>query len=562
MITVDCAITAVEEVARARELGLDVVVTDHHEPRASGELPDAPIVHPRVGGYPFGELCAAGVAYKFAGALLAAAGRDPAEADIDLDIVALATIADCVPLEGENRRLVREGLIALSRTQRPGLRALLEVTQADPAAVDESTVAFRLAPRINAAGRLQRADAGVELLLTRDDARAAAIAGELDSLNAERRHVETRTLFEAEAQVAELGVRPAYVLAGEGWHPGVIGIVASRLAERHHRPFVLVALDGEQGTGSGRSIPAFDLLAGLDACAEHLVRHGGHRAAAGCTVERARIDAFRAAFEAHAASVLRPADLVPFERVDAVVSGDEIGLTLAEELRALAPYGMGNPAVSLLVPAARLRDARTMGEGKHLRFTLEAGGARAGAVAFGRTRLPDGHEDALDVTFGLEVNRWNGREEPRLVLRSALEPHPDADRVRRAAAGRCRGRLRRSTRLSVSPSQTARPPGRIRAVSSATAVDMGCSGRSARSSRRAAACSWSRPASRRGGPASRAAAAASHCAPGTLSSARRRWSMNSTMSSHSTPRPTVSSTSCCTRPAPAGRPIWPGGNLK
>ena len=424
VITADCAITAVEEVARARELGLDVVVTDHHEPRASGELPDAPIVHPRVGGYPFGELCAAGVAYKFAGALLAAAGRDPAEADIDLDIVGLATIADCVPLEGENRRLVREGLIALSRTQRPGLRALLEVTQADPAAVDESTVAFRLAPRINAAGRLQRADAGVELLLTRDDARAAAIAGELDSLNAERRHVETRTLFEAEAQVAELGVRPAYVLAGEGWHPGVIGIVASRLAERHHRPFVLVALDGEQGTGSGRSIPAFDLLAGLDACAEHLARHGGHRAAAGCTVERARIDAFRAAFEAHAASVLRPADLVPFERVDAIVSGDEIGLTLAEELRALAPYGMGNPAVSLLVPAARLRDARTMGEGKHLRFTLEAGGARAGAVAFGRTRLPDGHEDALDVTFGLEVNRWNGREEPRLVLRSALEPQP------------------------------------------------------------------------------------------------------------------------------------------
>ncbi len=424
IITADCAITAVDEVARAAELGVDVLVTDHHEPRADGVLPDAPIVHPRVCSYPFEALCAAGVAYKLAAALLAGAGHDPADADVDLDVVALATIADCVPLVGENRRLVRAGLAALSRTRREGLRALLDVTQADPALIDEQTVAFRLAPRINAAGRLRRADAGVELLLTLDPARAEAIARELDALNAERRHVETRTLFEAEARLAELGDRAAYVIAGEGWHPGVIGIVASRLAERHHRPVVLISLDGETGTGSGRSIPAFDLLAGLDACAPHLLRHGGHRAAAGCTVARSEVEAFGDAFAAHGAAVLSPADLVASERVDAVVAGDEIGLALAEELRGLAPFGAGNPPVSLLVPAGRMCDPRPMGEGKHLRFTLDSGGARAAAVAFGRSRLPSGHDEALDATFALEVNRWNGREEPRLVLRSALSPAP------------------------------------------------------------------------------------------------------------------------------------------
>lgn len=425
IVTADCAITAVDEVARARALSVDVLVSDHHEPRADGKLPHAAIVHPRVCGYPFADLCAAGVAYKLAAALLEASGRDPREADADLDIVALATIADCVPLVGENRRLVREGLAALAMTRREGLRALLRVTRCEAGAADEQTVAFRLAPRINAAGRLQRADAGVELLLTDDPARAESIAGELDALNAERRHVETWTLFEAEAQVAEQGERAAYVLAGEGWHPGVIGIVASRIAERHHRPVVLVALDGDSGTGSGRSIPAFDLLGALNVCAPHLSRHGGHRAAAGCTVGRDQIGAFRQAFVAHAEAVLEPADLVRRERVDAVISGDEVGLELAEELRQLAPFGMGNPPVSLLVPAARLRDPRPMGEGKHLRFTLDSGGARAAGVAFGRSRLPEGHDDALDATFALEINRWQGREEPRLVLKSAVTPQPE-----------------------------------------------------------------------------------------------------------------------------------------
>ena len=341
-----------------------------------------------------------------------------------------------MPLRGENRRLVREGLRALAATRKPGLRALMRSARVDPGALDARAIGFRLAPRINAAGRLYRADAGLELVLTDDGERAEAIAAELDAVNGERRHTETRILFEAEAQVAATGEAPAYVLAGDGWHPGVIGIVASRIAERHHRPVLMIALPaadgdgaGDQGTGSGRSIPGFDLLGGLDACAGHLLRHGGHRAAAGCTVARGSVDALRAAFTAHAAAVLGPEDLVPAERVDAVVAGDELGIGLAEELERLAPFGMGNPDVSLLVPAARLADARAMGEGKHVRFTVESGGTRARAVAFGSGRLPDGHEGPLDATFTLERNEWAGAVEPRLVLRHACPPQPGPVRV-------------------------------------------------------------------------------------------------------------------------------------
>ena len=430
LITADCAITAVDEVAAAVAAGIDVIVTDHHSPRADGILPAAPIVHPAVCGYPCVDLCAAGVAYKLAAALLTAAGEDPVLADRDLDLVALATIADCVPLRGENRRLVRAGLRAMATTKRPGLRALMRVSRADPARIDTTAVGFRLAPRINAAGRLERADAGLELLLTPDEIRAAQIADELDRLNSERRMTETRILFEAEALVAEhhreAGQPFSYVLAAEGWHKGVIGIVASRIAERHHRPTVLVALDGDggRGTGSGRSIPGFDLLAGLNASAAHLTRHGGHRAAAGCEVLAANVDAFRDAFEAHAARTLTPEDLVAVRRVDAVVAGDELGLGLAEELERLAPFGIGNPGVTLLVPAARCSDPRTMGEGdKHVRFTVASGAAKARAVAFGTSTIDC--ENPLDATFTLELNEYNGSVEPRLLLRDARPSTPD-----------------------------------------------------------------------------------------------------------------------------------------
>src|SRR4051812_13044081 len=460
LVTTDCGITALDEVALATALGLDVVVTDHHSPRADGRLPDAPIVHPAVCGYPCPDLCAGGVAHKVAGALLEAAGHDAAIALADLDLVALATVADCVPLQGENRRLVRSGLLTMGRTEKPGLRALMRVARVDPTRVDARALGFGLAPRINAAGRLHRADAALELLLSQDDAAAAEIAEELDRANADRRFVEQRITFEAEAQVAELGPtthQPAYVLWSEGWHAGVIGIVASRLAEKYHRPVVMIALkDGEaEGTGSGRSIPAFDLLGGLDACAGHLLRHGGHRAAAGCTIARSALEDFRAAFVAHAASVLSPEDLVPVERVDAVVSGDELGQSLAEELGRLAPFGIGNPAVSLLVPAARLVDPYPMSEGKHVRFTVEAGGIRARAVAFGTGALPEGAaEGRLHATFTLELNEYQGAVEPRLVLRkllAAAEETPELVGEAAPGPGAWRGAV-----LAVAP--TARTP--------------------------------------------------------------------------------------------------------
>ncbi|MGN6557854.1 MAG: single-stranded-DNA-specific exonuclease RecJ [Solirubrobacterales bacterium] len=427
LLTVDCGITSVEEVALARELGMEAVVTDHHQPAAG--LPDCPILHPEISNYPFKSLCGTAVAWKLACAL----GE---EGEDDLDLVALATVADIVPLVGENRALVRRGLGEIRRAQRPGIRALLEASKCDPERLDEGDLSFRLAPRINAAGRLYRADAGVELFLTEDEQRAAAIAEELSRANSERRATEREVDAAAEAARRELPdpLREAHglVLAGPDWHPGVVGIVASRLVERHRRPVVVISLneDGE-GRGSGRSIPGFDLLAALRACAEHLEGFGGHRAAAGLTIKTENVEAFREAFAAHANEVLAPEDLRRTEKVDAIVGGVGLGLELAEELKQLAPFGMGNPGVRLLVPSARVSDVRAMGEGKHARFSLHSGSHRALGVAFGRSSLGVEDEDWLDATVRLEVNHWNGSVEPRVVLRELYplkEPEAGAEK--------------------------------------------------------------------------------------------------------------------------------------
>lgn len=422
LLTVDCGITAVAEVRQAHELGIETIVTDHHRP--GDELPDCTLLHPAVDGYPFEHLCGTAVAWKLACALRGDAGRG------DLDLVALATVADVVPLVGENRALVKRGLAEMRRLRRPGLRALIVAAKVEPGRLDEGDLAFRLAPRINAAGRLYRADAGVELMLTGDDARADEIAVELSRANAERRATEREVDTAAEAALRELpeDLREArgLVLAGEGWHPGVIGIVASRLVERHHRPVVVVSLDGEEGRGSGRSIPGFDLHAALEACSSHLLGFGGHRAAAGLSLRSDRLEDFRAAFAAHTGSVLSEEDLRRTDRVDAMVGGLGLGLDLAEELGRLAPFGMGNPGVRLLVPSARVADVRTMGEeGKHSRFSLHSGGHRALGVAFGRSGLGVEDDEPVDATVRLEVNHWNGSVEPRVVLRE-LYPLEDA----------------------------------------------------------------------------------------------------------------------------------------
>lgn len=430
LITVDCGMTAVEEIQLAKSLGMDVLVTDHHQP--GEQLPDCTILHPAIDGYPFESLCGTAVAWKLSCALRDGSGGPPAGVvgpdALDLDLVALATVADLVPLVGENRALVRRGLEEIRRAQRPGMRALLEASKCEPTEIDESDLGFRLAPRINAAGRLYRADAGVELFLTEDDARAAEIAKELSRANAERRATEREVDAAAEAARRELSEKlreaPALVVAGEGWHPGVVGIVASRLVERHGVPAVAICLDGAgNGRGSGRSIPGFDLLAALEACSEHLVKFGGHRAAAGLELRAENLGAFRAAFCAHAARLLDPEDLVRSERVDAFVGGADLGLDLAEELQCLRPFGIGNPGLRLAVPSAAARDARPMGEGKHLRFALHSGGHRALGVAFGRSSMGVAEDEAVDASVRLEVNRWNGSVEPRVVLQE-LRPAP------------------------------------------------------------------------------------------------------------------------------------------
>lgn len=426
LVTVDCGITSVAEVALARELGLEVLVTDHHQ--AKDELPACLILHPQVSGYPFESLCGTAVAWKLACALKG--GEEP-PGDPDLDLVALATVADVVPLVGENRNIVRRGLAEIRRSRRPGMRALLAASKCDPERLDEGDLSFRLAPRINAAGRLYRADAGVELFLTEDEDRAATVAEELGRANAERRATEREVDAAAEAARRELPERlrqaRGFVVAGEDWHPGVVGIVASRLVERHHRPAVVISLgaDGE-GRGSGRSISGFDLLAALEACSEHLEGFGGHRAAAGLTIKAANVSAFQEAFAAHADEALTVDDLRRTEKVDAMVGGVALGLELAEELKQLAPFGMGNPGVRLLVPSARVTEVRAMGEGKHARFNLQSGSHRALGVAFGRSSLGVEDEDLLDATVRLEVNHWNGSVEPRVVLRE-LYPLEEAE---------------------------------------------------------------------------------------------------------------------------------------
>jgi single-stranded-DNA-specific exonuclease len=432
VLTVDCGITAVEEVRRARQLGLDVIVTDHHRPGA--ELPDCPIVATRPSDYPFQELCGTGVVYKLGQALL---GAESEVLRRHLDLVALATIADVVPLVGENRSLAIAGLRTLARTQKLGLRALMKAAHVDPAAVDAGKVGFRLAPRINAAGRLGDPRAALELLLTEDASEARVLADRLEELNRDRQAVEDKILRAAIAQVEEWPEakrrRSAYVVWGEDWHEGVIGIVASRLVERYHRPVVLIA--GTEGLwkGSGRSIPSFDLHGGLSACSSFLGRFGGHRAAAGLSIAPDRVEPFAEAFAAQAEGLLGPEDLLPATIVDAVLPrGAKLTLELCEELRALAPFGLANPDVTLLAPGCELGDLATVGDGKHLRFRVHRDGRDAGgAIAFGQGTRLDRYrrEGRYDVAFRLQENHWNGTVSPQLLVRRVFEADDRFDEV-------------------------------------------------------------------------------------------------------------------------------------
>jgi single-stranded-DNA-specific exonuclease len=423
VLTVDCGITAVGEIASAKAAGLDVIVTDHH--RLGDELPDCPIVATRPSSYPFPELSGTGVVYKLAEALL---GPGDDRLARHLDLVALATIADVVPLVDENRALAIAGLRRLATTARPGLRALMQAARVDAAVVDEGAVAFRLAPRINAAGRLGRPTAALELLLTDDEDTARRIAAELEELNRERQAIEDRILRAASATIDAWPEahrnRRGYVLADESWHEGVIGIVASRLVERYHRPVVLIAGTDRDWKGSGRSVPSFDLHAALAACAGHLERFGGHRAAAGLSIRPDAVDALAEAFGAYADEHLADKDLRLVTPIDAIVPGSALTLDLCAELRRLAPFGLGNPGINLLVAGCELSDLATVGEGKHLRFRVTDGGRPAGsAIAFGFGAQLERFRRVgrYDVAFRLQENTWNGTTSPQLVVRRVFD---------------------------------------------------------------------------------------------------------------------------------------------
>jgi single-stranded-DNA-specific exonuclease len=423
VLTVDCGITAVEEVADATQRGLEVIVTDHHRPGEA--LPECPVVATRPSSYPFPELCGTGVVHKLAEALL---GSDHPLVRRNLDLVAMATIADVVPLLDENRALAAAGLKTLASTSRPGLQALMRSARVDPAAVDTGLVGFRLAPRINAAGRLGRPDVALQLVLTEDAEEARGLADELEELNRERQAVE-ETILRAAVETVESMPEPrrrrrGYVLWSADWHEGVIGIVASRLVERFHRPVVLVTESHDGWKGSGRSIARFDLHDALAACGSHLERFGGHRAAAGLSLDESQIEAFAEAFADEADARLAPEDLFEVLTVDAVVSAQDLTLGLAEELGRLAPFGLGNPDVTLLVPATEAVTPSTVGDGKHLRFRVRQHGRDAGsAIAFGQGSHLDRLRAAglFDVAFRLHENRWNGTVAPQLVVRRIFD---------------------------------------------------------------------------------------------------------------------------------------------
>lgn len=433
LVCVDCGTSAVDALQRAADLGMDAVVLDHH--LAGGVRAPALIVNPALG-RPAPDLpAAAGVVHA---AIRALAERAPAgvldpEPDADLDLVALATVADAVPLVGDNRRMVVRGLARMRRAPRPGIAALCAVAGAEPRTLTARGLGFTIAPCINAAGRLAHPDRALELLMAPDEQTAMPIARELWELNLERREVERAIVDEAvamiEAEPPEIRSADVIVAAGDGWHEGVVGIVASRLVERFERPAIVIARDGERGKGSGRSLPGVDLHAMVGGASSALGRWGGHAGAIGLELPSSRIAEFRADVIQAAAGVRGAIDRARVRTVDAVAGCPDLTLATAEALDALAPFGRGNPPVRIAVPAARIESPQAVGQGKHLQVRLSAGGAHARGIGFQMGARAAGLDIGArhDAVIALEVERWQGVVGARVGLR-ALDALPAGDR--------------------------------------------------------------------------------------------------------------------------------------
>jgi len=442
VVTVDCGVTALAEAAFARRIGLDLIVTDHHEPGA--DLPPASaVVDPRLGGdeSPFADLAGVGVALKVAQALrmaLTAGNSDMPLFDVPamgdsfpqaLDLVALGTVTDVVPLLGENRSLVHRGLSFFNPPRRPGFKALRRVAGLQDREIGSYHLAFQFGPRLNAAGRMGDASRALRLLLTGDEDEAHELAAELDRGNRLRQEVEERILDEAVVRIEreiDLNRERAIVLAGEGWPDGVIGIVASRLVERYARPALLVAVNSGVGKGSGRSVQEFDLVEALSRCAGWLARYGGHRMAAGFEIEERSIDSFAEAFMRVARDRLAEEDLVRRLRIDAWVRPEELGASrpgsppgdLLEELALLEPHGAGNPEPVFAMTGVEVLSPRLVGEGgRHLKATVRVGSSAFDAVGFGFGSLaPQLGNGQVDIAFRPGLDEWGGRRMLQLRL--------------------------------------------------------------------------------------------------------------------------------------------------
>ena len=418
LITVDCGISNVTEVRLAKELGMDVIVTDHHEIPA--ELPPADaILDPLLGEYPFPRLCGAGVALKICHALLG-----PESMEEKLEIAALATVADIVPLQDENRVIVREGMLRLERTRRPGLRAMMENAKVTfPMHAED--IAFRLAPRLNAAGRLEDAALGVRLLRTKDPAEGKALADHLEENNRKRQAEEQKIIAGAMALLekkADLRRDRAIVLDGEGWNPGLIGLAAGKLCERFHHPVVVLTCkeDGE-ATGSCRSVPGINIWEMLNRCGDLFVRFGGHAQAAGLTIRTEKIPEFRRRLNAAIRESCPDSCFVPEKEYDSEMALKEVTLETVEALEALEPTGFGNPAPVFLCRGAQVQTRRVGRDGSHLKLTLWEGDTVRDGIGFGLAYAAGPELRRADVLFRPTRNEFGGRISAQLQA-EAIRP--------------------------------------------------------------------------------------------------------------------------------------------
>ncbi|UII55003.1 single-stranded-DNA-specific exonuclease RecJ [Cytobacillus spongiae] len=419
IITVDTGISALHEANVAKDLGVDLIITDHHEPGPM--LPEAlAIIHPKLEGssYPFKELAGVGVAFKLSHALY---GKVPEHL---LEIAVIGTIADLVSLTGENRLIAKRGLKKLRTTNNIGLKALFKQTKVEMDKIDEETIGFLVAPRINAVGRLESADPAVHLLLTDDPYEAETLAEEIDGLNKERQDIVSKIAEEAIQEVEEkypASEHPVLVIGKVGWNAGVIGIVASRLVEKYYRPIIVLSFDEEknQAKGSARSIAGFDLFKNLSTCRDILPHFGGHPMAAGMTLKLDDVDELRSRLNDLAKEQLNENDFIPVTDVDGQFALEDIHLSALEELQMLAPYGMNNPKPRIIINDTHLSTIRKIGSNQtHLKVTLSANGATLDGVGFGLGHLCDHISpfSKLSVVGELSINEWNNIRKPQLFL--------------------------------------------------------------------------------------------------------------------------------------------------